>query len=498
MTAAVNIQWTAAGAGSPTDITGYVDWQKTDCIAQLTKERGTCQFYMLKTPASASSIPSVGDDIVMNDPTGAIFGGTVTEVEITVRSGAGLLLEYEITVTDYGWQLDSKLVKTSYVNMDPADIIAALVSTYGPGGFDYTTHVQRGGFKVSTISFNYEQLTKCIQQLATQIGWDWNVDSAKAIHFFFATTEDGSSEYNPAPFNIDDTSGDIIWPSLDIDISILNMKNSVFVIGGTYAKQFVVSPSPGQNPPQYSPVDVYTTVAGTLVYPLGYRYDAPDVTLDGVTLSVGIDQQENPSSYQVMYNSSGPFLLFNADPGGGHVLMVQGIAQVPIVAHLDDPDSITQFGELQDSIINSQITSVAQAQELAAADLELYGHPVYDVKFNTLTPGLRVGQIILLDSVIFGTTNYPLVIKKIEAVGFSPTKLLYQVEAIGSDVVSLNDVLVGLLQTQNANNPVDNSTVLQEILPIDEEILVDDSVTITSATSPYGYDSARAGFSQFS
>ena len=446
MTALVSVLWK-----DTTDITGAIDWTSVDSISVLTKERGTFQFQVLSTHAAQT--PALGDDVKLSDPSGVIFGGTVTEVETTVRKQqGGVLLQSQVTVTDYGFALDSKLVKTSFQDADPADILAALVTQYGPGGYDVTTHVQRAGFTIKTISFNYEQLTKCIEALAQQIGWDWYIDPDKKVHFFFATTETGSSEYNPAPIVVDDTSGGLQWSTLDIDVSIRNLKNSVFVIGGSYAKEYTAA----------NAIDHYTTVAGTTVYPLAYRYTGSFfVTYDGAQQSIGIDQQSDPASYETLYNGTGPFIRFTSDPGSGHTLKVYGFAQVPIVAHMKDDASITTYGEFQDSINDPQIASVQEAQARATADMVLYGHPVYDVKFSTITTGLRVGQVLVLNSSRFGVSNYSVVIKRIEAVQFTPNKLKYQVEAVGSDVVSFNDVMIGLLQQQNANNLVDPSTVIE-------------------------------------
>lgn len=467
-----------------TDISGQVQWEGLDAISVLTKERGTFKFTMLITPASASAVPAIGDIITLTDSSGTIFGGTVTELEKTVLNGAGIQLQVMVGVSDYGFALDSKLVKASYSNQDPADILADLVTRFGPGGFDVVTHVQRAGFTIKTISFNYEQLTKCIEALARQIGWDWYVDASKNVYFFFANASSGPA----APITIDDTSAAINWGSLDVDLSIINLKNSIYVIGGNYTKEFTVSTTP----------DVYTTVAGQLVYQIAYKYTGSFfVTKDGVQQSIGIDQQDDPTLFQTLYNSNGPFIKFTADPGAGHTLKVYGFAQIPIVAHSQDSASIATYGEYQDSIIDPQIASVYEAQERAAAELVQFGHAVYDVKFNTLTTGIRVGQTIVLNSVKFGVSNYPLIVKRVEATGFGPGKLMYAVEAIGSDVVTFTDTMLLLLQQQNAQTSVDPSTVLQILLDVEESVKATDSATITASGPGYTFGSAQFANSRY-
>jgi hypothetical protein len=472
-----------------TDISNAVQWDSIDAISVLTKERGTLKFQITVTPAASTKVPAIGDTITLADSSGVIFGGTTTQVEKTIIGGAGALLQAQVTVTDYGYSLDSKLVKAAYQNTDPADIVADIVTRFAPAGIDYTTHVQRAGFPIKTISFNYEPVTKCIEALARQIGWDWYIDPAKAVHFFFATTMTGSSEYAPAPITLDDTSGEVNWSTLDVSLDITNLKNSIYVVGGSYAKEFTESTTP----------DTYTTVAGQFVYQIAYKYTGGFfVTVDGVQQSIGIDQQDDPDLFAVMYNGTGPFVRFTADPGGGHTLMVYGFAQIPIVAQRSDTASIATYGEYQDSIIDSQISSVQEAQERAAAELVQFGHPVYDVKFDTLAAGVRVGQTVILNSDKFGVSNYPLIVKRAEARGYTPSKLIYSIEAIGSDKVTFTDVMLLLLQQQNAQANVDPSSVLQILLDSSDTVDAADDVTIAATGPHYLYDSAKLGLSKFS
>ena len=351
--------------------------------------------------------------------------------------------------------------------------------------------MQVGNFQVSTIQFNYQQLSKCLESLAKQIGWDWYIDPNKDLHFYFAEgNAASSSEVQLAPFNIGDVSGHFHWPTLDVSIDITNMKNSVYVVGGTYAKNFVLSPNPTAVPPQYAPVDVYTSVAGTFVYPLAYPYDQSTmtVTLGGVGQSIGTDQTTDPTTVQVLYNDSGRFLRFTSDPGSGNQIIVQGQAKIPILANVQDSASIAEYGLLEDSIIDSTILSIQEAQERAQADIDMFGHPVFDVKFTThdvLSNQLYIGQQITLNSTIFGISNKMLVIKKLTITCDTPNRLEYQVEAYGSDVVSFNDIMLTLLQQTLGQSAQPASTVLQVLIPIQENLVISDTITITTGSRPY-------------
>jgi hypothetical protein len=479
------------------DITSIVEFDSTFQITSvLTKEKGQFVFNVKapQAPTLPANMPQIGDEIYVNytiaSNTQLIFGGTVVTVEPVVKGG--VLLLYQITAADWGFLFDSKVVKKNYAGMDPQTIVEDIVSNFCPAGFT-TNHVEKENFLVSTIKFNYQQPSKCLEALAKQIGWDWYIDPNKDVHFYFAEGNPGaSSEVSVAPFNIDDTSGNIEWPTLDVQIDITNMKNSVYVVGGTYAKDFVLDPNPSATPPQYAPVDVYTSVAGTFVYPLAYPHTQSTltITLAGVGQSIGTDQQTDPTTVEVLYNDQGRFIRFTSDPGSGSQIIVQGEAQIPILAHVSDPTSIATYGEFQDAITDSTILSIQEAQERAQADIDMFGDPVFTVKFNTISPlanQLFIGQQITLNSAKFGVAGKALIIKQINCIARTPTQLEYQVQCLGSDSVSFNDIMLTLLQQNLGAATTPDSTVLQILIPIDEEVELTDTITITGASGPYAW-----------
>jgi hypothetical protein len=469
-----------------TDISASVDWRSIHCTSVVTKEKGQLRFDIVN--ANNVQVPHLGDTIYLKYNGALIFGGTCTGKQ-TVISG-GVLQRIHLICQDWGFMFDSKVVHKTYQNMDPQDIVKDIVATFAPAGFT-TTNVKKGNFLVASMKFNYEQATKAIESLAKQIGWDWYIDPNKDVHFFFATTGTGSSELNPAPFNIDDTGGNILWPTLNVDISIANLKNSIYVIGGTMFR-------PND---EFTTRDRYTTVAGQFVYSLAYPYDGTTlgttlkVTLDGVAQSIGIDGQTDPATVNVLYNAGSgggaqggsPFIKFTTDPGSGHIVNVHGNASLPIVAHLTNPASITSYGRFEDTIIDKQIKSVQEAQARADAELIQFDHPVYDVKFSTLVYGLAIGQTIKLNSAKFGfgTTPYQLLIRRVEAVGYSPTELIFHVEALGSDNVTFNDIMMTLLQQSLSQNATPDNTILQEVIPITERVKITDIVTLIGTRAPY-------------
>jgi hypothetical protein len=463
-----------------TDISSSVDWTTIDMVSVLTKETGTLKFNVKigsGQTSPAKTVPAVGDLISLYDSTGIIFGGTCTEAEATIE---GLMLTWQITCTDWGYLFDGTLVKKNYAMMDPHDIVVDLVTTFcGSKGFT-TDHVQMGNFLVPSIKFNYQQPTKALESLAKLIGWDWYIDANKDVHFFLGDVEDAIGEGGVAPITVDGTSGKIEWNSLDVDLNLQNMQNSVFVIGGNYTKTFTALNTP----------DTFLTDGIRQFFTTSYPYDISTitVTLDGVDQTIGTANQTDPTTVDVLYNDAQRWIQFTAGaPGAGHTVNVFGNAKVPIVAHASDSSSVATYGEYQSVIVDSKITTVPEAQSRAQAAILQFGHPVYDVKFNTLIPGCAIGQAISVNLPAFNI-NKQLVIKRVEAVGFAPGPngmLEYQIECIGSDNVTFTDLMTTLLQTEANQTTVDDSTVNENLVPEEEDITVTETLSTATSSKPY-------------
>jgi hypothetical protein len=477
-----------------TDISSSVNWKSISALSQLTKDVGTFSFSVSQNAANLSgvTVPVVGNTINLFDSSGLIWAGTATETEATIE---GLMLTWQITCTDWGYFFNGILVRENYAQMDPHDIVLAIVALADPlGAKGFTTnHVQHGNFLIPSIKFNYQQPSKALQSLANLIGWDWYIDPNKDIHFFLGDVDDGVGEGGVAPILVNTTGGntgsDIEWNSLDVDQNLTNMQNSVYVIGGTYTKTFTAATT----------IDTFMTDGVTQFFSVSYAYEANadayntapmTVTLNGVSQTIGIANQDDPSDFQVMYNDAQRWIQFTSGaPSGGQTVKVFGSTKVPIVAHASDSSSIAAYGEYQGVITDAKITSVPEAQARATAQILQFGHPVLDVKFNTLVPGCRIGQAITFDLPAFGLVD-TLIIKDITAVGYAPGAngmLEYQLECIGSDVVTFTDLMQSILQQENSQTPVDDSTVTENLEVVSEPLTITEVITPTASTRPYHY-----------
>ena len=452
------------------DITSSVEMKSLEVMTAVTNEVGQLKFRIKSTPTKATA--SLSAVIDLYEDSVHLFGGTVTQKEAVIEGG--ILIAHDYIVSDHSFGLNSKLVVQTYEESDPQVIVNDIVDRFTDGTYG-TTGVVLGGFDVKSIRFNYESVTNAIEKLAGQIGWEWYVDADKEVQFFPPNT------VVTAPYEINDTEGNLEWATLEIEESIINLKNSVYVIGGTYTKVLTAITTP----------DVYLTDGTKSIFTLAYPYTADTivVTLAGTSQTIGTDQVTADGSVQVQYNKGNRIIRFTSVQTAGQTVEIYGLAQIPIVAQVDDNSSILAYGERQDVIFDEQIKSVSEAQDRGRSQIAKYGSPVYAVKFTTLKTGFRAGQTVRINSTKFDE-DVQVIIKRIRGRMYSPTQLRYDIECVGTEKVNFIDIMKVLLTRANASTVVNDSTVLQVLKSISEELSVSDTLTTPTTTSgPYTWGS---------
>jgi len=148
------------------DKTSLVDWTSYEMINVLTKEIDTFSF-SLKVHPGQTYKPTIGKEVTVYEGATKIYGGIITEIE---RKIEGLLQVWTIFCKDYTHLLDRKLVKEPYKEGYAGDIIKAIISKYTTG---FTTNNVAQGPFIDSITFNYEQLSRAIQEIANRTYYDW-------------------------------------------------------------------------------------------------------------------------------------------------------------------------------------------------------------------------------------------------------------------------------------------------------------------------------------
>lgn len=210
-----------AGGGSELDKTDQVEWNSVEKTEVLTKEPDTLRF-KVKNYGSKTWVPSLDDEIYLYDTDGTtrIFGGVVVDI----RESIDALVQYkEIVCKDFTHTLDRKLVSVSYEAVTATSIVSSIISAYTTG---FTTTNVVAPITVNKVVFNYQTVSKALTKLADTLGnYDWYVDYNKDINFFAKGTR-------VAPFNLDDTTGNHKWNSLEVKENTSQLRNKIIIRGG--------------------------------------------------------------------------------------------------------------------------------------------------------------------------------------------------------------------------------------------------------------------------
>ncbi len=435
-----------------TDRSSLIERDTLQITQILTSQADTAVFTYRKY-GSRSIVPAVGDDIGIYQSSTKIFGGTVTSIKETEISSADGLL-YEVTATDYTFLLDSKLVSETYSNKTVAYIINDILTKYTTG---FTSVNVSSTFTITKIVFNQIPISQCIKRIADVLRYDWYVDESKDIHFFSKFT-------NSAPYNLTDTSGNYVNESLERQIDGTQLANTVKVRGGeydgaTYTDKITVK---GSN---------------TKSFLLPYRFSNLAITLNSVSKTVGIDNIDDFSTKDVLYNFTEKTIRWNSVLSDGDVIQYSGNPKIPVLAIASDPASIALYGVKEKLIRDTTIQDLTIARKRASAEVDTFKEAINQGTFETYTAGLRTGMVINLTSARRSTT-VDFIISKVTFTARTLADFYYSVELVTTRQFGLIELLQQLLLPDPMQ--ADDAEVAETIKTDTAEVTIDELITVVS------------------
>jgi hypothetical protein len=431
----------------------------------VTKVPSTLQFTVKLTPDKTP--PALGDTVILEEDSVRLFKGVIVQREDSIISGIarGLIL----TCKDGLHNFDALLVNKAYADTTVNAVITDIVTNYSTG---FTLDIPTSTPAIKSYRFNYEEPSKCLQTIAQQIGWDWYIDPYDVVHFFNRGTE-------TAPFEIDDTGGKAVFNTLSFDSNIVELKNSVFLRGGEYLDAIA----------EEDALDKYVADGEQVLINLGYKYNSIQVTINGTPLDVGTDFIHDPAEYDVLYNFQEKLLRWREDnkPDEGDIIAVFGNIYIPLIVQAEDTDSVNTYGRREGIKIDKSITSVLEAEAAATAILDEGSEGAAEGSFVTREKGLRAGQLIRINSSIFGVDD----VYKINTIagrisGYETFE--YTVQFIKSGNYTFNDIMLDLLGRDKKNLTISDDEVIQRLRKLYDTYGVEDEIwDAYTTTPPYKY-----------
>jgi len=432
-----------------TDRSSLIDNASLEVSQILGSERDTASFVYRKY-GSGSWTPAILDAVVISDGTTKVFGGRIVSISENAVNGAEGV-EYKVDCVDYSIDLDQLLVSESYESKTVYEIIADIITNYAP---TFTVVNVACTYPVTKIVFNQKPISECLKRLADFVKYDWYVDPDKDIHFF-------SKYSNAAPFNITDGSGNYVNFSLETVKDGTQIANQVKVRGGTYDAALFTD-------------KITVKGSNTLSFKLPYQFSGLIVKVNSVSKVVGIDNIDDFTSKDVLYNFQDYTIRFPSNKSDGDVIEFSGYPKVRVLGIASDNASIALYGVREKIIEDSSIKDINVARRRAVAELSAFKDQQVQGTFTTYTAGLRSGQLINVSSTIRGCDT-DFLIRSVRFYMRTYDTFAYDVELVTTKAFDLIELLAKLLKPEDVD--MDESEVAETIKTDIQELTITETIT---------------------
>ena len=474
----LNLQVTLNGVDITSEINSQIRVSNT-----LTKQSDSCKFSIKDT---SSLTLTKWDEVVVLDGSTKLFAGYYLEDR---GKTFGIKDDLSLEFSDYAVLLEKIKIKAEYENMTDAAIIADLVSTYLPAGWDGTTHVEEIK-TLERIRFNRISITEALGALADRANADWYVDHDKQIHFFL-------NETNLAPFAISSDESEIdlstVYPGekFDVERTAIEVVNRVEVVGGFYRSEdqtFYIAGT-GQDNRAQLPFKMYAPDGETSL--LVERNDGTESSpvWTSLTVKVGYIDELTGTDEVLHYFNEKVLEQQNNWPNLPNAIKVTGQYDVPLRVRVRDDNSrdLYDVGVYLDAIIvDKDITTKKDGRLAGQALLAQKAFERETVDFEVRAHGLRSGQIINVRQDALNVDD-DFLIRRVTAEIEPGGHAVYRVSC-GGYSEDLVDLLIKIARLKNIEDTWRDDEVLDELLVQNEDLaLTEGTPTVTPDTSPYNW-----------
>ncbi len=425
----------------------------------LTYEIDTCSFQV------AGIQPGEGDEVIIEDDgIGRLFAGVIVTVELVDKD----LKIWKVECNDYTALLDRKLAVETY-ELKTADwIFRDIVSKYCPG---FTANgVQGGAPTVEYLAFDYKPPSECFKNLCEYIGWHWQPDYHKDLHFFSV-----DNLASPAPLVLIPGG---MFRLIRHTIDTQGLRNRIYVRGGTMLSdpQTIQWKADG--------------VARTWVLP--WSPNEASLTVGEAAKTVGIENVGDDADYNYMLNFEKKYIRCSKQttaPAAGTTMSLTAKQDIDVITMFDDMDSQAAIAAVQGGdgvyehvITDDTLVTVQAAEAAGMADLREHANPKVTGSFETEVDGWAPGQlaeISLPDRGIEGT----FLVQRVTITPFDSEIWTYTVE-YGGRLLGIADFLAALVSAQQQKRQA-NSLFLHKYVSGQETVGVSDELTTTPRSLPY-------------
>lgn len=407
------------------------------------------------TGANYLSTFSISADLNLSGIDGKVFGGRVLSVSNSIE---GEMSNFAVTCKDYTAELDRILVTDSFSNTTVGAIIEYICANYLP---EITYNNVVCTIPVSKIVFNKMAVSKCISELAKLVNYSWYIDYDRDIHFFVKNTE-------VAPYSINDTSTDIIADSLRLDNDLSQLRNVVIIRGG----EKVATNTRTKNHTANGIITTFNT---------DFKFaNKPVVKVNAVEVTVGVENLDT-TGFDCYWDYNQKYIRFDVAPTDTHEIEIIGYPLIPIIAQVEDLDSISKYGRFEFAKTDKTIKSSDEAKLYGEAQLNAYGNSIREGSFRTYTGGARSGQSISISNTSLGVSEV-FIIQRVTLGMISRTKGEWSIELATLKTIGIIQFLQNQLLSDNKKIDFNEDDVLEKYYMDNQTVAVTEQVGLEAIT----------------
>ncbi len=378
------------------------------------EERSIASFTVVDSLGIASFIK--GQPVLIYDITGVlVFGGIVDNPEKVAMAPAGGLY-HMITCADWHYLADKRLIAESYLATTAGAIVTDIHAKY-LAAEGITLGTIEAGPEIVEAVFNYVSASEAYDALKEKAGKIWYIDEHKALYFVDRTT-------TAAPWNA--TTADMIKNTARLSGGNPKYRNRQYIRGGRgttalLTEKFVADGL--QN-------------AFTLSFPLAKVPTFVEVNAVDKT-PLGIKGLDAPGDFASYWNKGDPTIYLTDVPTAGWIVEIRYYGQFPILVLAQDTDAIVDqlaiegagTGYVDDISDEPKLTDKDASIDAAQAKLAKYAVVGKRFLYDTLTTGLKPGQLQTVDYSRLGLNSASMLIEAVTIRGFGANNI-HEVTAI--------------------------------------------------------------------
>lgn len=443
----------------------------------LTYDSDNCRFEL------SGDEPNVGDGVIISDTAlGNIFGGIIVKIDTNFHGSPDNFKTWSVECDDYSAVLDRRLVVESYSAQTAQAIIEDIITKYVDSGF--TSSIAAGSPTIEAITFDYVPVSECLKELADYVGWAWTISPTKVISFY-----NPEVLLQPAPITIVPGAA---FKDLKIKIDTTNLRNRVYVIGGT----------------MLSDVFTYEVKADGVatVWNLPHKPHDISMTVGGVAKTVGTEYLHDDADYDYMMNYQDKFVRcssITSAPASGTTIHFEYKYDVNVITIAEDITSQAAVAAVQGNdgvyeyvLVDTALTNLEAAEAAGLSDIRENGNPSITGSFNTLVSSMTYldtwepGQIVDINLPDKGLVNSYLV-RKVNLELWGTSDWLYKI-SFGGRLLGIDDFLKALISDQKSSARTEAAALLKYVCGSETPTITDTLIT-TAQTTPYFIEASFCG-----